>query len=247
MHPLNVVYLAASEPLALTSQLTLEGTSTVSLDGWNIADGAFGSFSSDVILPFSGSWIVAGSAEDLVGLAKGPGPTLTSLADPGVFVADGFEGATLAAVMTGDARLVSGVGTLPALSGSHSLLVEPGSSVTLHLARPVGASSVRFISRSLAPQVPNAGPPSFFEGPPVELGVIGGVDRPNQVSSSAGDSVAIGDPTWAYAGPLQDVTVPLRETGSDIVLRILPRTPDSCSVGLCPPPPAVLIDDLRVE
>ena len=243
INPVDGVMLAASEALALTSQLSLQGTSSVSLTGGTVAAGAFGTFSSDLILPFSGHWTVAGSAEDLIGLPIETGLQLASLADPGVFAQDGFEGTALAAVLTGQSQVVSNVGSLPALSGNNSLEVSAGTSATLHLARPPGATAVRYVFRALrVPSFPACSPGG--SDPFVTVGVIGGVNRPRPVVTSTGDPVAVQSTTVNSAGPLQEVSVPLDEAGGDVVVRIAPLLNPNQTYCF---PGAVLVDDLRVE
>lgn len=247
LHPLDGVRLAASEALAPSSQLSLQGSPSVSLQADGAGVGPIGILLSDRILPFSGTWTVMGAAEDLIGLPIETGIQVTSLTDPGLFAEDGFEGATLAATLTGSAQVVSNVGSLPALSGGKSLQVSIGSSATLHLARPPGATTVRLVSRSL--RTPSY---CFFGGlgiggvdpPPVTVGVIGGVSRPRPEARSTGVSVAVQDSPVNYAGPPQEVSVPLDEPGSDVVVRIAP--PINLNGTYCYPA-GVLIDDLRVE
>jgi hypothetical protein len=255
LNPLDVVSLPASEPLALASQLNLEGTTSVSLDAEaspqgipGVSSAAVAGFTTSHILPFSGSWSIVGNAPDLAGLPLDPPAPVTTLADPGLFAEDGFEGAALAAATTGDVRVVTGVGALPALSGTQSLFAAPGASVTLHLARPAGTWTVRFAARALAPApASSSASPQYDSVPSVRAGVVGGTSRPYATSVAAGDAAATGDPTWVSAGPLGDVTIPIDEVGDDIVVRIAPRSSNGC-VGLCPPPaPAWLIDDLRIE
>ena len=247
IHPIDGVRLAASEALAPTSQLSLQGTSSVTLENAYVGSVPLGTLSSHLVLPFAGNWAVVGHAEDLIGLPLETGLALTSLPDPGIFVEDGFEGAALAAVLTGGAQVVSSVGSLPALRGSKSLQVVAGESATLHLARPPGATTVRFVARTLRgsggfPICPEHD--SGTDPPAVTLGVIGGVIRSRPVAQQIGDSVVITGATFDYAGPLQDVSIPIEEVGSDIVLRIAPPTNPNFTFCF---PHGVLVDDLRVQ
>jgi len=245
LHPLDGVLLRATEPVALTSSVTLTDTGTGSanqlLSGNSAFDGAFGSFSSARILPFGSSWKLSATGGDLANLPFDVAalPTLDVLLDPGLFAQDGFE-STPALSLTGVAQIVTSVGTLPAISGSQSLFVPQGSSVTLHLARPSAASSVRFTAQRLS----SMSGPVFLVGSEVEAGVIGGSERvgvaeaiPTAPSTSTNDSM------WMYAGPKQEISLALTESGADVVIRFAPL---ACQ-GLCPPPRALLIDDLRVE
>jgi len=56
-------------------------------------------------------------------------------------------------------------------------------------------------------------------------------------------STSTNDSMWMYAGPKQEISLALTESGADVVIRFAPL---ACQ-GLCPPPRALLIDDLRVE
>ena len=153
-HPLDGVLLRTTEPVALTSSVTLTDTATGSvsqpLTGYSASDGAFGAFSSALILPFGSSWKLSATGGDLAHLPFDIAalPPIAVLADPGLFAQDGFEG-TPTLSLTGGAKIVASVGTLPAIKGSKSLFVPSGGSATLHVARPAGASSVRFTAQGL--------------------------------------------------------------------------------------------------
>ncbi|HET7544455.1 MAG TPA: hypothetical protein VFK05_31505, partial [Polyangiaceae bacterium] len=71
-HPLDGVYLRTSEPVALTSSVTLmsAGTGSVSqpLTGYTASEGALRAFSSNVILPFGSSWTLSATGGDLANL-----------------------------------------------------------------------------------------------------------------------------------------------------------------------------------
>ena len=56
-------------------------------------------------------------------------------------------------------------------------------------------------------------------------------------------STSTNDSMWVYAGPKQEISLPLVESGADVVSRFAPL---ACQ-GLCPPPRALLIDELIVE
>jgi len=244
VHPLDGVSLRTTEPVVLTSSVTMTdtgtGTTSYPLSGYTASNGAFGTFSSSLILPFGSSWKLSATGGDLANLPFDIGalPPLAVLADPGLFAQDGFEGTPLL-TLTGDAKIVTSVGTLPAIQGKKSLFVSPGSSATLHLARPAGASSVRFTAQLLM----NASGASLG-GSYLQAGVIGGSERvglaqelPTTPSTSTSDS------TWMYAGPTQEVTLPLTESGADVAIRF---APPACQ-GFCPPARALLIDELGTE
>jgi hypothetical protein len=240
VQPLDEVQLVASEPLTLASVVAMaSGNVQVPLDGHNASDGALGTFTSQVVLPFGSRWTFSATGADLAGLPLGarPGP-LQVVADPGFFAQDGFEAAPKA-LLVGNAAVVSGVGNLPALTGSSSLLVPPASSATLHLVRPAGANNLRFTVQMLS-STSGAG----NVAPPVRAAVILGVERLAASAPTAIDAYSpTGDPTWSYAGPRQTQSLALTESGDEVVVVVAPF---SCS-GFCPPSQAVLIDDLRVE
>jgi hypothetical protein len=243
-HPLDGTRLRTTEPVALSSSVTLTpsgaGGASEPLTGYTATDGAFGTFSSPRILPFGSTWKLSATGGDLANLPFDSAalPSLAVLADPGVFAEDGFEG-TPAVTLTGNANIVTSVGTLPAITGSKSLFVPSGSSATLHLARPIGANSVHFTGRVLT-TVSGA----TVGGPDVEAGVIGGSlrVRPTQALPST-PTTSTNDSKWLYAGPAQEITLPLTESGTDVAIRV---TSLGC-MGICPPAGAFLIDDLRVE
>jgi hypothetical protein len=243
LHPLDSVFLRTTEPVAITSSVTLTDTGTGStshpLSGNAASNGALSTFSSELILPFGSSWKLSATGGDLANLPFDVAalPPIAVLVDPGLFAQDGFE-STPALSLTGVARIVTSIGTLPAINGNKSLFVPQGSSATLHLARPTGASSVRFRAQSLTTTS------GVAFGSDVQAGVIGGSERvglsqalPTTPSTSTGDSM------WMYAGPMQEITLPLTESGADVVIRVAPPT---CQ-GLCPPARALWLDDLRVE
>lgn len=243
VHPLDGLSVRASEPLAQTTALSLENSSApvrVALLAAEPQEGAVGWFSTATILPFGSSWRVRGEGTDLAGFDL----ELTSaseahvLADPGVLVEDGFESPPNMA-MVGDVETVTGIGTLPAISGARSLLVPPNASVTLHLARPTDRNVVRLTLQRLM-----AADSAVRGEPPVQVGVAGGTVRasasPTQPRSTA---TATGDLMWAYAGPKEDLSFMLSENGPQVVVRI---APPPC-YGLCPPAQALLVDDLRIE
>ncbi|HYP77913.1 MAG TPA: hypothetical protein VER12_18205 [Polyangiaceae bacterium] len=243
LHPLDGVLLRTTEPVALTSSVSMTDVSASStnhtLTGYTASNGAFGSFSSALILPFGSNWKLSTTGGDLANLPFDVAalPTLAVLADPGLFAQDGFE-STPALNLSGGAKIVTSIGTLPAIEGSKSLFVPPGSSATLHLARPSGANSIRFTALSLT----SMSGPGLDSG--VVAGVIGGSMRVALTEAPPSTpTTATNDSNWMYAGPTQAVTLPLTEAGTDVVIRF---APPACQ-GFCPPLRALLVDELRVE
>ncbi|HKO50815.1 MAG TPA: hypothetical protein VJV79_24010 [Polyangiaceae bacterium] len=244
LHPLDGVLLRTTEPVAVTSSVTLtntdSGSASHTLTGYTASNGAFGSFSSPLNLPFGSSWKLTATGTDLAKhpFAIGALPPLAVLADPGLFAQDGFEG-TPTLSLTGSAKIVTAVGTLPAIKGNQSLFVPSGSSATLHVARPTSANSVRFTAQLLT-DIASSGNGVLD----VQAGVIGGSLRVQATQGlPAEPSIGTNDSTWMHASPTQEVTLPLTESGADVAIRFAPPV---CR-GLCPPLRALLIDDLRVE
>ncbi|MGC4090085.1 MAG: hypothetical protein QM756_19825 [Polyangiaceae bacterium] len=241
---LGGVWIGSSEPLTTTSQVTLVGDGhRIPLTGAPSDTAALTNFWSQVILPLGVDWNVEATGSDLAlnGFDSAKSLHVPSTADPGLFAQDGFEG-ELKGQLMGDAKVVSGLGTLPALGGQSSLLVPPGSSALLHLERAAAATNLRFSQQFVSATTLVGG----------SLGVRAGVAygtqvvQPDPVAWSSA-SISTGDAEWPYAAPKQDFTLALEEAGSDVLLTIAPpkcfRTPclpDSSSSG-------ILIDDIRFE
>jgi len=239
VHPLDTFTLTASEPISTSTTARLDSATTrVQLAG--LAQlGAYTAFTSQMVLPWGTAFSVQVSGADLAGVPFGSGlPIVKTLADPGLFAQDGFEG-PLNAWLTGEAKLVANVGTFPALAGGQSLFVPVGSSATLHLARPPGASRVRLSAQTFVPLTP-----IYVPDPPIEAGVIGGSVHVAAMADQVIPRTPTEDARWSYTAPPQELTLPISESGGDIVLRI--AVPD-CSDDLCLITEALLVDDLRVE
>ena len=243
VHPLGGVTLRASEPVSLASSVRLsdvaDGAQRVALAGATASNGAFGTFSTSLVLPFGSTWNATATGADLAGLPFSTEPApIQVLADPGLFAQDGFEAAPNALLSAG-ALVVSHVGTIAALTGDHSLFVPAGSSATLHLAASSAVSKVRFSAQSFSQASGYAA-----GSPPLELAAVGGTRRltvPNGTTAAA--QTDTGDAMWHYAGPRQDYDLELPEPGTEFVVRIA----EPYCMGFCPPQQAVLIDDLVLE
>ncbi|HET9958376.1 MAG TPA: hypothetical protein VFQ61_27965, partial [Polyangiaceae bacterium] len=241
-HPLDLVNLPASEPIALSSVVGLNlttGARAVPLQGKPVEEVAFSAFSAPDILDFGSRWRVSPGLQDLAGLRLDSNtPQIISvLADPGEFAQDGFEAAPVAH-LTGSAQIVTGVGSVPALSGQRSLFVPEGSTATLHLRRAAREPNLRFTARSFS--IYDANPRNV----PIDIGVIWGKQRFRaEYLSGNSDFTATGDSKWSSAGPSREYSVAIGETGSDVIVRVAPRV---CETGMCPPPQAWLVDDVRL-
>jgi hypothetical protein len=237
LNPIDQFSVLTSEALKSAS-LLLSGSKTFALETYNQGMPLIGAGSSEV-LPFSGSWKITGSGRDFAGLALDlSAASVSTIADPGVFAVDGFEG-TLNATLTGDAAVVNVSSGLPIPSGQRALLLPPGSSATFHLKRGSTGKTVsaRFVDLSDAH---SGGPWARFQA-----AVIGG-RRAETFSSTGPGTLTTTHPIWTRADPARSDQPPaLQGTGADVVVRI---NAEFCSGGgPCPPTGALLVDDLKVE
>lgn len=200
----------------------------------------------DLLLPFGGSiqLEVEPAAEDLAGnrgTLETPG--FGTIADPGAFPQDGFESQS-SVTLSGNAEMVAGVGTVAAIAGVTSLLLEPGSSATLRVPVPdAGATSLTLQLRGLFPDVEDRD-----LGGEVVIVAPGAAEHVRASFPDAiGETVATTHADWAFAGAVALLSVPLpaNTTGELIVvLRIL--SPETCS-GQSAPDAAVLIDSVSAQ
>jgi hypothetical protein len=238
-HPLDASRATASEPLAPDAKVELSGDSRIVLTSMGSLPSAPIQFISQVIKPFSGVWSLSVIAKDLASLTATSAGTLKTLADPGSFAEDGFEG-SVAAILQNGAKLVSSVGSMAPLEGTRSLFVPPGGVATLHLKRASGTDRLRFDARALM-TLSDSEPNEL----PVMAGVVGGVEHLSPKDVAGNELTATGAQDFGYAGPLQTVEMDLNEAGADVVVRVAP--PLSACGGFCPPAQGILIDSVRIE
>jgi hypothetical protein len=194
-------------------------------------------FETAQILPFSGAWDVTGSALDFANHALDLSVArLSTLADPGIFVADGFE-SNAAHTTASTATVIDARRGLPIPSGSYALLIEPGTSATFHLLRSAGQHQVTATVIELS-KMDGASPYGAFD-----VGVIGGTERTALRWPSTQTLTPTSDATWPNAGPVTQASATLSDTGSDVVVRLSPST---CQ-GECAPSGALIVDDLKLE
>ena len=174
---------------------------------------------------------------------------LRSIPDPGILAEDGFEG-DVHAWFFGDAAVVPGLGMLPALSGSRSVLILPpfpeprGGRMFARIALDPGDTAITFRYRMVYTGdydhpfwgSVRAGPAGA--GPTVELDLP---DRP------PGALVPTGDALWTMASSPADATIVLPPGVSgeawldiDITSGACGRIPSLSEAG-------ILIDDVRTE
>ena len=244
LNPLDSVSLPVSEALQ-SAELTLSGTSSIPLSfkpSVSEPPDALHSlpmhFETLQILPFSGAWDVTGNGLDFANHALDlSAARLSTLADPGLFVADGFEGSA-AGTAVGTATVIDAGRGLPIPSGSHALLLEPGNSATFHLLRSAGQHQVTATVIELSKldgSIPYGA---------IDVGVIGGTERATLRWSSSLPLTPTTHPNWLNAGPATQASATLSDTGSDVVVRLSPA--DACQ-GPCPPVGALILDDLKLE
>lgn len=244
LNPLDTVSLPVSEALQ-SADLALSGTSTVALSfnpSASEPSSALHSvpmhFETAQILPFSGAWQVTGSGQDYANHALDlSAARLSTVADPGLFVADGFE-SSAALTLLGTAVVIDARRGLPIPSGSHALFLEPGTSATFHLVRRAGQHQVTATVVELS-TVDGGTPYGAFD-----VGVIGGIERAALHWGSGSMFTPTGDSTWVNAGPVTQASATLSDTGSDVVVRLSPA--DTCQ-GLCVHSGALIVDDLKLE
>jgi hypothetical protein len=245
INPLDSWSIVASEALAPTASVALAGTPNLPLtsvpkassDGVPLS--SLIEWSTDVILPLSGRWPILGLGQDLSGRALAPAGELRTLADPGVFMADGFEGPLVVASLF-NPSIITGVGNVPAISGAHSLWLEPDADVTVHLKRVAAEKTVHFSARAFGDQN-LAGFGVYIEG-----GVVGGHEIVTQSAKApSGTVVETGDPTWTHASEVQQFSLSLSESGSDVLVRL--RQEQSPCTPFCGSRLALMVDDLRLE
>jgi hypothetical protein len=242
LHVLEGLRVVASEPLqpGSTARLWL-GDTPIELVAFPASGKYVRSFSSSAVLPFDADLRVEIEPvpQDLAGLAAESGElTARTMAGPALFAEDGFEADPVALV--GQADVVAGVGTLPAIAGARSLLVEPGDALTMRIPLTGGETQLRFRARMLIEG-------TSYGCPTHEMRVgaqgIAGLTRIN-VGLGEDPLETTGDAYWMTAGPIGEVQVPIPAGAAGEVLFDIYDTPP-----VAPPCPAVayLIDDLRAE
>lgn len=243
-NPLFAPIFSASEPLAEDASLYLVAADKLPLlplpqtsppDPDRLP--AVINFGTDAILPLSGTWQVQGSAADLAGHALVNVGSVQSLADPGVSPQDGFEGPLVAAIEAQGVSVVSAVGNVAAITGTHSLWVLPNGSLTFHLRRAAAEQTLSWSMRVFSQGEFGSIFTSF------RAGVVGGKQVVLPTLPPPGATVASGDATWSHVSQVVKVSLPLTEAGSDVLFSL---SAIYCG-GPCPPEAALMIDDLKLE
>jgi hypothetical protein len=182
--------------------------------------------------------------EDLAGnVGSLDTPSVATIADPQLFLEDGFE-AGAGVTLSGAAALVESVGSVPAITGGTSLLLEPGGSATLRITLPDDGGNgltVGLQVRGLFRR-PND---SFVDGD-VVLVLPGTGARVQALFPEARDTAQTGDSQWRHAGPVTplELALPAGVTG-ELVVVLRMAAPLLCGESSSPDS-AVLIDDVAV-
>jgi hypothetical protein len=241
LHVLDGLRVVASEPLRPGSTARAwHGDAPIDLTAFPGGGKYVRSFTSSAVLPFDAELRIEIDPvpQDLGGLAAATGQlTARTMPSPGVFAEDGFEGDPLPAI--GGAAVVTGVGTLPAIAGARSLLVEPEDGLIMHIPLTGGETHLRFRARMLFEESGGCPTHRMRVGSP---GVGGG--QSVSIGLGYGPVEDTGDTSWGAAGPIGalEVAIPAGASG-DLVFEIYATPP------VQPPCPGVafLIDDLRAE
>jgi hypothetical protein len=242
LHVLDGLRVVASEPLLPGSTARAwHGDTLIELAPFPADRGYVRSFRSSAVLPFETELRIEIEPvpQDLTGFAVASAPaSVRTMPDPGAFAEDGFEADPVARL--GGGTVVTGVGTLPAISGARSLLIEPGDELTMRVPLAGGETHLRFRARYLYEN-------SSYWCSTHELRIgAPGAQALRNVSVSPGyePTEDTGDASWPTAGPLGEVEVALPEGATGHVVFDVYEIPP-----IAPPCPyaALLIDDLRVE
>jgi hypothetical protein len=245
LNVLGTLHIVTSEPLdPATTAVLSYGDTRIVLEQGPGADPYARSFGANTLLPFDTDLRIEFDPppRDLAGLASENVPTtVRTMAAPGLFSEDGFEGELVA--VTRGAEVVAGVGTLPAITGTRSLLIEPGDTLTMRIPLTGGETHLRFESRILtdgddSPYCTGISLRAGFPGLPDGKNVVGlYVLLPSDFDENTGDT------TWPKASPITSVEhdLPAGAAGEVIVDFFVPNLVAPC------PKTAMLIDDLRAE
>lgn len=243
IHVLDGLRVYANEPLQpISTAKGVAGGTAIPLEMLPAGAPYVTEFRSTSILPFATEVGVLFEDElrDLAGHEIELGlERMETIPDPGLFTEDGFEGA-LPAVSSG-VEVVTGIGSLPALSGAQSVLIgESYGNLTMRVPLQEGDTHLRFEARVLheAGEVPGCAQRRLRLGFPA-------LDKIEEHAPvwNLGAEQETGDERWVSAGPLATMEFALPEgAGSEVIFDIeRQHADDRC------PAAALLIDDLRAE
>lgn len=252
-HVMDPILVLATEPLPgdLALSLASESHAPIALRPESEDAPAVARFSSpeDVILPFGATLRIEGNTPlyDLAGIDNPDAlpRSVQIMPDPGAFAEDGFEGAQMLAHVQGDAQVVAGTQTLPAITDARSLRIGSGGRVTMRIPLQSGDTQVSLRVRGLyATQA--AGPLAGT----LEIGAPGaqGIVRISLPNTPTQQRTETGDPEWQFAGTTTTLagSLPAGASGSAVVSIDLSTRQQGCP-GTFAGDTAVLVDDLRAE
>lgn len=248
---LGNLVVEASEPLPLGVRMLMTSEAdglSVDLVPFPQGQPAISSFVAppDLLLQFSDTMRleVLPGFEDLAGNGGTlDTPSIVTIEDPQIFPQDGFEGGGNV-TFSGDASLVSSVGTVTAITGSTSILLEPSGSATLRITLPDDGGVDRKLGLQLRGLFPRSSD-SFLDGD-VVLVLPATNERVQQPFPEAETTTETGHPDWRHAGPVTPLELPLPAGAAGEVLVVLRLgAPSLCGDGSSSEA-AVLIDDVVV-
>ena len=255
-HVLAPLRINASEPLPASTRLSIlvEGSNSFDeLTGDSNAPARTSFISASGMLPL-GATLVIESDEPVRDLAGNENPAelplaVQTMADPGLFAEDGFDG-ELIGDLRGSAAQVTSIGSMLPITGERSLLMEPGSRLTVVMPRAATDTSFALQARTLHQ---DEGHTKLSAR--IQIGVPGGtVPVAEQVLSSSNQPFDdTGDNVWLYAGEFRQIGGPLPTADEDVlagdtvVLSIQLFGPRSTCLDNSPSEVGLLIDNLRLE
>ena len=253
VHPLGVQGVGVNELLsagttAFWSNIANDSIPMTSLPAGS-AYGVSGFLLQNLALAFGATYQmkISSGTVDLAGNATGVLPSITTLADPGMFAQDGFEGEVLA-TMTGNISIVS-KDAFPVASGNRALQFPSapalcGQRFTAQLSVPTGATTLQFSALATWPKTRSQ---ATFTGS-VQVAVPNGAV--NSYSWPEIASTALASP-WTGAlpgssdnsyGDLMQMQIPLPAgTNGEIIFDVLQPCYDPPYLG-----DGLIIDDLRI-
>jgi hypothetical protein len=234
---LLAVEFPSSEPLRAGASVLLQVTGKASSKTLtNKVDAGFVvGAASELVLPFGSSITLTTTGEDLGGLALPASAPLATIADFGVLVADGFESpSTLGIWPASKVEIMQSFGGSAAIAGKQMLHVPAGVHAMLRLQRS-GAESA-LVARVQMYTACAAGPSALL----LTAGVVWGQAR-TEVRPEIGAVTPIAENL--FLGAVQDVTIPLPDSGTDVVLAVQGENHVSFSCVHA----GTLIDDVRLQ
>ncbi len=259
LKPTDRLRVTASEALA-SGTVSLTGIGeTVLLSGPGsdlLGPNGLIELTTEQVLPLSQTWQLSGTGSDFAGNLLQLGQSVATVADPGVFEQDGFEGAVHATLEGSTSTIIDSSFAIKPIAGNHSLLVQAGSTAMLHLQRAPAQTTLALTVIAL---IPSGVVASTLVQQVGVAAVVGGTQRV-QLSWLATRNDAIGTTlppmapapavTWPTVSNPALLKVTLSDAGSDVVLAISAPLSSTGPYGANGPRYAassLLIDDVHLE